>query len=503
MVHTIGLQEKYRLFDIKKQLMITKKKARCCLSRKFTLFAWSLCIGASAFAEATSEGILATSPLSQLTHEFTLENGLKLIVRENHRAPVVIFQIWYRVGSADEPVYQTGLSHVLEHMMFKGTQKVPTGQSSKLIAEYGGEENAFTAHDYTVYYQYWDASRLPISFELEADRMQNLIFPEEEFKKEMKVVMEERRLRVDDSPDGTAYERFSSVAHTSNPLHNPVIGWMHDLEKLSLDEAKRWYQLWYAPNNATIVVVGDVNPEETLALAKRYFGQIPAKTLPRRDVPREVASLGERRLAVQVNSKLPTLYMGFNVPSLVTAKDPLDAYTLELILSVLDGGFSARFETQLIRRQKIAASISSGYSAFDRGDTLFIIRGLPNQTHSIAQLESAIWQILGQLKNEPISPDEMERVKAQLISERVYKMDTIQGQATELGALASVGLDWRLSENLIDQIKTITPEQVQKVAQKYLTKERLTVAEVVPKLPPATESTANISNIPKVISTID
>jgi zinc protease len=482
------------LFAIKKKLTPPKKKTQFRLGQTLMLFAWGLCLSTGTFAETTAEEKLTTSPLSQLTHEFTLENGLKLVVRENHRAPVVIFQIWYRVGSADEPVYQTGLSHVLEHMMFKGTQKVPTGQSSKLIAEYGGEENAFTAHDYTVYYQYWDASRLPISFELEADRMQNLIFPEEEFKKEMKVVMEERRLRVDDSPDGTAYERFASVAYTSNPQHNPVIGWMHDLEKLTLEEAKRWYQLWYAPNNATIVVVGDVNPEETLALAKRYFGQIPAKTLPRRDVPREVVSLGERRLSVQVNSKLPTLYMGFNVPSLVTAKDPLDAYALELILSVLDGGFSARFETQLIRRQKIAASIGSSYSAFDRGDTLFMIRGLPNQTYTTAQLENAIWQIIDQLKNEPISPDEMERVKAQLISERVYKMDTIQGQATELGALTSVGLDWRLSENLIDQIKTITPEQVQKIAQKYFTKERLTVAEITPKPPSTTENTASTSN---------
>ncbi len=458
---------------------ILKKKTIGGVKRITLCFAFIFFAAYNIVSKAESDAIPNTLA-SALTHEYKLDNGLKLIVRENHRAPVAIFQIWYKVGSADESVYQTGLSHVLEHMMFKGTSRVPPGVSSKIIAEYGGEENAFTTHDYTAYYQYWNASRLPISFELEADRMRGLIFPKEEFIKEMQVVMEERRMRVEDNPTGTAYERFMAVANTANPQRNPVIGWMHDLEKLTIEEAKNWYNLWYAPNNATIVIIGDVDPEESFELAKKYFGPIPSKVLPRREPLKEVISLGERRLQIKVPVRLSNLYMGFNVPSLTTTKEEWEPYALEMLVSVLDGGFSARMEKELIRDKKIAASIGTSYSAFERGDSLLLISALPNTPNTLATLENAIWEMLEKLKTDPISAVEIERVKAQLISEHIYQMDSIASQATEIGSLESLGLDWRLSETTLEKIKMITPEQIQKVAQTYLTKDRLTVAEVIP-----------------------
>ena len=212
-------------------------------------------------------------------HEYRLDNGLKLIVKEDHRAPVMVSQVWYRVGSGYESDGVTGVSHVLEHMMFKGTDKHAPGEFSRIIAENGGQENAFTSQDYTAYFQRMEAGRLPVSFELEADRMRNIKLSEEEFRKEIKVVMEERRMRTDDKPTAQTFEQFAATAYTTSSYRIPTIGWMNDLENMTLADLQQWYRRWYAPNNAILVVVGDVDPEAVLAQAKKHFGPLRPETI--------------------------------------------------------------------------------------------------------------------------------------------------------------------------------------------------------------------------------
>ncbi|MEJ2668951.1 MAG: pitrilysin family protein, partial [Gammaproteobacteria bacterium] len=241
------------------------------------------------------------------THEHVLENGLKVIVREDHRSPIVSFQIWYHVGASDEPHHLTGISHVLEHLMFKGTTALQPGEFSAWISELGGQENAFTARDQTVYYQTWGAHNLALSMALEADRMSHLLFSQEEFDKELQVVKEERRLRTEDNPNAKLYERFLRVAYQSSPYGQPVIGWMHDLDHITLKDAQNWYKSWYAPNNATIIIAGDVHAADVFSEAQRAFGNTPRHTLPKRNRPLEVEPLGEKRLIVKAPAQLPTL----------------------------------------------------------------------------------------------------------------------------------------------------------------------------------------------------
>jgi len=415
------------------------------------------------------------------TQEKTLANGMKIVVQEDHRAPVVVSQVWYKVGGSYEPVGQTGISHVLEHMMFKGTPKLGPGEFSKLIAAQGGEENAFTTADFTAYYQVIGANKLPLCLELEADRMKNLLLDETEFKKEIRVVMEERRWRVEDNPDSKTYERFLATAYISHPDRNPVIGWMNDLEHLTIDQVRAWYNTWYTPNNAVLVVVGDVQPEQVFQLAERFFGAIPAAPVPAIPAPREVEALGERRVTVKLPAKLPALLMGFNVPTATTAANKQDVYALRMLAGILDGGESARFATQLVRAQQIAAGINTGYSGFERGDALFVISAVPTQNKSIDALEKAIWQQIEKVKQEPISAAELERVKAQIISSEVYKQDDIQHRAMQIGSLEALGVGWKAQQEYIAALQAVNVEQIKAAAQKYLVRDRLAVAQLEPQ----------------------
>ena len=242
------------------------------LYRRVTDLSYGLKAIAVALVSLISSGAFASN-------EYALGNGLKLVVKEDHRSPVVISQIWYKAGSIDELNGATGVAHVLEHMMFKGTKKVPGGEFSRRIAAAGGRENAFTSRDYTAYFQQLQKSRLPLAMELESDRMRNLILTEDEFAKEIKVVMEERRLRTDDQPRALVHEKMTATAYQSHPYRRPVIGWMNDLENMNVSDAKEWYDRWYAPNNAVLVVVGDVNPKEVFVLAQKYYGQIKSRPL--------------------------------------------------------------------------------------------------------------------------------------------------------------------------------------------------------------------------------
>lgn len=429
-------------------------------------------------AAQSSEGRLSPA---ERTFTHTLDNGLRIIVREDHRAPVMVANVWYKVGSSYETAGLTGVSHVLEHMMFKGTEKVPTGEFSKIIANHGGSENAFTTYDYTGYYQLMSARNLPLSLELEADRMQNALLPADEFKKEIEVVKEERRLRTDDNPQARAYERFAAAAYISSGYHNPVIGWMHDLDRLTVEDVRRWYRQWYAPNNAILIVVGDVRASEVFDLAARYFGPIPRREIPSPQINREVASLGERRLTVEVPAKLPVLYMGFNVPGINTASDESEVYALRMLAGVLDGGYSARIETELVRRQQIAASAGAGYSGFSLGDTLFYLSGVPTNGVTLEALEQAFNEQIVRLQTELASPEELERVRAQIISGIVYQQDSITSQANQIGRFEAIGRSWQEADQLPERLAAVTPEQIQAVARKYLVPARRTVALLKPQ----------------------
>lgn len=420
---------------------------------------------------------------SQSTHEFTLDNGLKVVVREDHRAPVIVSQLWYKVGSSFEAPSSTGLSHALEHMMFKGSSKAGAGEASQILSNLGVQENAFTSDDVTVYYQVLAKDRLPVALELEADRMATLKIPADEFAKEIEVIKEERRLRTDDNPNALAYERFRSLAYPASGYHNPPIGWRADLDRMSVEDLRAWYHRWYAPNNAVLVLVGDITLDEAKKQANQWFGHIPRQPDIIGKKPLELANPGDRKLNIHVKAQLPTLLMGFNVPSLSTAENKRDAYTLELIAALLDGGDSARLTTELELKQELVTGAGAGYSAVTRGDTLFIFNALPNtqKGKSIADVEKGIWQLLDQLKTTKPTKEELDRVKAQLIASLVYSRDSISSQAMMIGTLEAVDLPWQLYDKELEEIEAVTPEDIQRVAKKYFTRDRLTTAYVLPE----------------------
>jgi zinc protease len=408
---------------------------------------------------------------------------LKVVVREDHRAPVVVSQIWYKVGSSYETPGQTGLSHALEHMMFRGSKNVGPGQASLILRDLGAEENAFTSDDYTAYYQVLARDRLGVAFELEADRMANLLLPAEQFSREIEVIKEERRLRTDDKPSAKAYERFKAMAYPASGYHTPTIGWMADLERMKVEELRHWYQAWYVPNNATLVVVGDVQPDEVKTLAERYFGQIPRRDVPPSKIPMELAEPGERQITLHVAAQMPSLMYGFNVPSLATTKDPREVNALRLIAALLDGGYSARISARLERGEELVSGASSSYDAYSRGDSLFMITATPNvqKKKTLADVEAGIWRLLDELKKTPPTAAELERVQAQVIAGLVYERDSITSQASAIGELETVGLSWKLMDEELESIKNVTPADIQKAARTYFTRERLSVAHVLPE----------------------
>jgi len=430
-------------------------------------------------------------------HEYKLDNGLKLIVKEDHRAPIMVSQVWYKVGSSYEHDGITGVSHVLEHMMFKGTRAFPSGEFSQIISENGGSENAFTSQDYTAYFQTMEKSRLPVSFELEADRMRNLTIPEEEFLKEIQVVMEERRMRTEDNPQSLTYEQFNATAYASSPYRLPVIGWMDDLENLQVGDLRGWYQKWYAPNNATVVVVGDVDPGDVYKLAKKYFGPLKPSEISAVKPRLEIAQRGRKEIKVEAPAKVPYLMMGYKAPVVLTAEQSWEPYALEVLAGILDGGDGARLASELVRGKAVAASAGAGYDSHDRLESLFLLSGTPSNGYTVKDLEKALLEQVQRLREASAEEQELDRVKAQIRADKVYEQDSIFYQGMQIGILETVGLSWKDAEHYLERIEAVTAEQVQAVANKYLVQDRLTVAELVPQpidpdQPPHTAEVAHV-----------
>jgi zinc protease len=424
---------------------------------------------------------LAVPPSAMATvSEFMLDNGMKVLVKPDRRAPVVVSQVWYRVGASYEPDGLTGISHALEHMMFKGTESLGPGEFSKTISALGGDENAFTGRDYTAYFETLAAEHLETALKLEADRMRNLRLDPEEFAKEIEVVKEERRLRTEDRPSGKVFEQFSAVAWRASPYQNPVIGWMNDLENMELEDLAAWYRRYYSPNNAILVVVGDVEPDAVFDLARRYFGTLEPSDIPTLKPPAEPPQSGETRVKVRAPAKQPYVLMGYKTPVIGKADSDWEPYALYVLSSVLDGGNSARLSRELVRGDGIAASAGADYSSYSRLDNMFVLSATPTDEHSVADVEKALREQVRRMREETIDPAELQRVVTQAVAGKVFEADSLFYQAMEIGMLETIGLDWRLAKQEIARLKAVTPEQVQEVARRYLVDDNLTVAILEP-----------------------
>ena len=422
-----------------------------------------------------------TSASAATVAQRTLANGMNVIVKEDHRSPVAVSMVWYRAGSMDEVSGTTGVAHMLEHMMFKGTKQVPVGEFSRTIARAGGRENAFTSRDYTAYYQQLHKSKLPVALELEADRMVNLSFAEEEFAKESKVVMEERRSRTDDEPHSQLHEQLMATIYLSHPYRSPVVGWMNDLQNMRLADARGWYEKWYAPNNATLVVAGDVNAEEVFALAEKFFGPIPAHMLPERKIPVEPRQFGIKRITVKAPAELPYLVMAYHAPVLRDVEKDWEPYALFVLNGILDGNEASRLNRELVRSSRVANSANSSYDLINRGPALFFLDGVPAEGKTVTDVEAALREQIRVLVEQGVSDDELQRVKAQVTASQVYARDSVYYQAMRIGMLQTIGLPFDSSDRQVKKLQEVTADQVREVARKYLVDDNLTVAVLDPQ----------------------
>ncbi|HTO42833.1 MAG TPA: pitrilysin family protein [Burkholderiales bacterium] len=425
--------------------------------------------------------LLCSGPLHAEVQGRTLPNGMKILVKEDHRAPVAVCMVWYRAGSMDEVSGTTGVAHVLEHMMFKGTAKVAPGEFSRIIARAGGRENAFTSKDATVYHEQLHRSQLPLALELEADRMANLLLTDEQFASEIKVVMEERRLRTDDQPRSLVYETFMATAYMVNPYRTPVIGWMTDLESMRAEDARDWYRHWYAPNNATLVVVGDVAAVDVFAAAEKLFGPIASRPLPLRRPQVEPGQRGVRRILVKAPAEQPYLLMGWHVPGLRDVEHDWEPYALDMLAGVLAGSDAARLDRELVRASRVATAANAGYDGVNRGPALFILDATPAPGRSVHEVEQALRDQIRQVVEQGVSEEELRRVSAQVTAGQVFELDSMFSQARQIGALDNAGLPVDSLDLQARKLKEVTAAQVQEVARKYLVDDNLTLAVLDPQ----------------------
>mgnify|MGYP001197250374 FL=1 len=416
--------------------------------------------------------------------EITLENGMRVLVKEDHRAPVVVSMVWYKAGSIDEVNGKTGVAHVLEHMMFKGTKTTKPGEYSEIVAAAGGRENAFTGADYTAYYQRLEKSKLPVSMKMEADRMQNLVITEEEFNKEIKVVMEERRWRTDDKPKAQVNELFNSLIFRAHPYGKPIVGWMNDLENMTYKDAIDWYKSWYSPSNAILVVGGDVNTEEVFAQAKKYFGKIPAYKIANRKPQSEPKQNGSRRAILKAPGKLPYIQMGYPAPTLGKdgIKNRKEAFAIEVLVGILSGTSSSRLNQNLVRKTANAINVGAGYSMLSRGgESTFEMYATPSEKVSVVNLEKYLKLELKNIVNNGVTDTELNRVVTSVIAGEVYQKDSVFGAVMQIGQLETMGYSHKIIDDYINNIKKVTSKDIQGVIKKYFHEDALTIVTLDPQ----------------------
>jgi zinc protease len=419
--------------------------------------------------------LLLPLSLNAGVNEYKLDNGLKVLVIEDHNAPLATFQIWYRVGSRDEPAGKSGISHLLEHMMFKGTPKYGSKAFSKTVKKNGGVDNAFTTKDYTMYYQTLASDRIDISIELEADRMQNLILDPKEVIVERNVVMEERRMRYDDDPQNSLYEEVAAAAFKSHSYHWPVIGWMSDISSIERSGILNHYKAYYSPDNAVIVVSGDVQADEIIEKIKASFGDISPASGRVVVTSKETEQKGERRISLKREAELPYIITVYHTPSFPHP----DSYALEVLEMILSGGKSSRLYRSIIYEKKLAISASADYSGLNKDPYLFLFDATAAPGKDIKDVENALDAEIEKIKREPPSEREVQKAKNQIEASFVMGQDSIYFQAEITGMFEMLG-SWKLKEQYLENIRKITPEDVSRAAKKYLHEDNRTVGILIP-----------------------
>lgn len=421
------------------------------------------------FAWALQSNMALSQQFAADTETFYLENGLQVVVIPDHRAPVVTHMVWYRVGSADEPTGKTGVAHFLEHLMFKGTAEHPDGEFSRRIAEIGGQENAFTSTDYTGYFQRVAKEWLPLVMEFEADRMANLVLNEDQITAEREVVREERRTRVDNSPASQLREELLASLYRSHPYGRPVIGWEQEIAALNLADAIDFYNIYYSPNNAILVVAGDVSAEEVRTLAEQYYGQLQrrAEFGPRLRTG-EPTHRGPRR--VTITSELvqqPIVQRIHDVPSYSTAPSG-DSEALDMLADILGGGPTSRLYQALVIDQRIATGASAWYSSSGLDSGRFGLYGSPRPGTSLEDLEVALLKVVDDLKLNGVTEREVEQARTNLFAEAVFAQDSQSTLARVFGSALTTGQTVEDVQDWPNRIARVTAEDVNRVASKYL-----------------------------------
>ncbi|MBK0391798.1 M16 family metallopeptidase [Ramlibacter algicola] len=450
-------------------------------------FAALLCTGvpvrAQTPAPAAAPTVIKTAS-GALVHRYQLANGMTLIVKPDHRAPTAAHMVWVRVGGMDEVDGYSGLAHALEHMLFKGTDKLGVGEFSKRVAAMGGRENAFTTRDYTGYYQQIPSQRLEDVMALEADRFQHNKWSDDEFKREIEVVKEERRWRVEDNPRSALYEVISGVTYLASPYRRPVVGWMNDLDAMKPDDLREFYKRWYVPGNAAVVVAGDVDPQKVFQLAQKHYGSIPARAAPARKPQVEPAQAGIRRVEHKAPAEQSYVALSFKVPQLRSfdaSPEADDAVALTVLSAVLDGYAGARLDRGLTQGpDRVADGAGSDNGLWGRGPQLFTLDGIPAPGKTTEQVEAALRGEVARIAREGVSEAELQRVKTQWIAGQVYKQDSVFNQANELGRLWAQELPLDAGDRIIDRLKGVTAAQVQAVAAKYFGDDQLTIGVLRP-----------------------
>ena len=423
---------------------------------------------------------------------FTLSNGFEVIVQPERRAPTAIHMLWVRVGSMDEVDGTSGVAHVLEHMMFKGTPSLPPGEFSRRVAALGGRENAFTARDYTGYYQQIPAERLKQVMQLEADRFANNQWADAEFVKEIEVVKEERRLRTEDNPRARLYETLSATTFLASPYRRPIVGWMNDLDAMTPDDARAFYRRWYVPANAVVVIAGDVDVAQVRQWAEQTYGAIASAPVPPRKPRVEPPQDGIRRVDVKAQAEQAYVALAFKVPSLDvallkdgdTGEGKADALALTVLAAVLDGYRGARLERVLTQGpDRVADSVGASNGLWGRGPQLFMLDGVPAKGKTAAQVELALRAQVTRVARDGVTASELARVKTQWVASEIYKLDSLFNQARALGSNWALGLPLDAGSRLVARLRDVTADQVQAVAKTYFGDDQLTVATLLPQPP--------------------
>lgn len=424
---------------------------------------------------------------TQKVEQFTLSNGLTVIVKPDRRAPTAAHMLWIRVGSMDEVDGTTGVAHVLEHMLFKGSATIKPGEFSRRVAALGGRDNAFTSRDATGYHQQIPSSKLEDVMRLEADRFANNQWPDDEFKRELEVVKEERRSRTEESPRALMYEAANAITFTASPYRRPVVGWMSDLDAMTPQDARDFYRRWYVPGNAAVVVAGDVDVAEVRRLAEKYYGVIAARAVPVRKPREEPEQTGVRRLDFKGVASQAYVSMAFKVPKLLPAdvlddKGNRDPLALTVLAAVLDGYSGARLNRALEQGDNRVADSAGAYNGLSgRGPQLFMLDGVPAAGKTTAQVVSSLREQVALVAKNGVSDAELNRVKTQWIASETYKLDSVFNQARELGSNWINGMPLDFDTRLIARLRSVTSAEVQAVAARYFGDDQMTQATLLPQ----------------------